>query len=63
MKYLSGVISSELKIFVRCKKHVSYFSSVYLHHIETDLYTRKQLKCDDFILSFLSFRSFDDCQT
>ena len=56
MKYFSCIISSELKIFVRCKKHVTYFSIVYLHFIETNLYTilltSKQLKCDKFFFVF-----------
>ena len=50
MKQYSCVISLELKIFARCKKHVSYFSSVYLNLIEIYLYTlslaSKLLKCD-----------------
>ena len=50
------VISSEIKIFARCKKQASYFSSVYLHLIKTDLYTislaSKLLKCDKFFVIF-----------
>ena len=56
MKYFAYVISSELKILSRGKKHVSYFSSVYLHLIETSLCTTslasKQLKCDGFFVVF-----------
>ena len=63
MKYFSCGISSELKIFACCKKHVSYFSSVYLHLIESNLYTMsvmsKKLKCDNFFRYFLFF---DECQ-
>ena len=56
VKHFSCVIWSELKIFARCKKHVSYFSSVYLYLIETDLYTislaSKLLKCYEFFVIF-----------
>ena len=56
MKYFSCIISSELKICAPCKNHVSYFNSVYLHLIETNLYTilltSKQLKCDKFFVVF-----------
>ena len=52
----SCVIASDLKIFPCCKKHVSYFSSMYLHLIETLLYTisleSKLLKCDKFFITF-----------
>ena len=56
VKHFSCVISSELKIFARCKKYVSYFSSVYTHLIETDLYTislaSKLLKCGKCFVVF-----------
>ena len=56
MKHFSCVISSVLKIFALCKKHVSYFSGVYRHLIETYLYTislaSKQLKCDESFVIF-----------
>ena len=56
VKRFSCVISSELKIFACCKKHVSYCSSIYLYLIETDLYTislaSKLLKCYEFFVIF-----------
>ena len=56
VKHFSYVISSEMKIFARCKKHVLYFSSVYLYLIETDLYTisfaSKLLKRYEFFVIF-----------
>ena len=39
LKHFSYVISSELKIFARCKKNILYFSSMHLRQTETDLYT------------------------
>ena len=62
MKHVSCVISSELKIFARYEKHMSYFSSVYLHLITNDLYTislaSKLLKWDEFS----SFSIWDEFQ-
>ena len=56
VKHFSCVISLELKIFARCKKHVSYFSSVYLNLIEIYLYTKslasKLLNCDRYFVIF-----------
>ena len=56
MKHFSCVVSLVLKIFARCKKHVSYFSSVYLHLIKIYPYTislaSKLLKCDQFFVIF-----------
>ena len=51
VKYFSCVISLELKIFASCKKHVSYFSSVYLNLIEISL-ASKLLNCDKFFVIF-----------
>ena len=55
-KNFSCVILLVLKIFARCKKHVSYYSSVYLQLIEIYLYTislaSKLLKCDDVFVIF-----------
>ena len=65
MEHFSRVISLELKIFARCKKHVSYFSSVYLNLIEIYLNTTclasKLLNCDGFfvIFEFLTNIKFD----
>ena len=59
LKHFSCVISSKLKIFACCKKHMSYFSSGYQHLIKPDLFTislaSKLLKCDEIfvILDFL----------
>ena len=43
-------------MFACCKKHISYFRNIYLHIIETDLYTislaSKLLKCDEFFVIF-----------
>ena len=56
VKHFSCVISSELKIFACCKKHMSYFSSGYLHLITPVLYTislaSKLLKCNEFFFIF-----------
>ena len=55
VKHFSCVISSELKIFARCKKHVSYFTKVYLSSYRNrSVYSMadKLLKSDKF-LSFL----------
>ena len=56
LKQFQCVISSELKVFAWCKKHMSFDSSIYLHLIETDVYTislaSKLLKCDDFFVIF-----------
>ena len=55
-KILNVTVSLELKIFARCKKHVSYFSSVYLNLIEVYVYTislaSKLLNCDGFFVMF-----------
>ena len=65
LKYFSCIISSELKIFARCKKNVLYFSSVHLHLIETNLYTislaRKLLRWNKCfaIFEFLMNVKFD----
>ena len=56
VEHFSCVISSELKIFAWCKKHVSYISSVYLYLTDPDLYTislaSKLLKCYKFFFIF-----------
>ena len=56
VKHFSCVISSELKVFACYKKHLSYFNSIYLHLIETDVYTislaSKLLKCDESFVIF-----------
>ena len=58
VKHFSCVISSEVKIFACCKKHMSYFSNIYLHLIETKLYrstislASKLLKCDECFVIF-----------
>ena len=56
MKQFPCVISLVLKIFALCKKHVSYFSSVYLNLIEIYLYiislASKLLKGDEFFVIF-----------
>ena len=56
MKHFSCVISLEFKIFAYCKKHVSYFSSVYLNLIEIYLYkislASMLLNCDEFFTIF-----------
>ena len=56
VKQFSFVILLVLKIFTCCKKHVSYFSSVYLNLTGIYLFTislaSKLLKCDKFFVSF-----------
>ena len=56
VKHFSCTISSELKIFARCKKHELYFGSVYLYLEETDMYTISLAKM------LRIFRFFDECQ-
>ena len=61
LKHFSCVISSELKIFARCEKHVLYFRSMHLRLIETDLYTIslaiKLLKGDECFAIFESLKN------
>ena len=60
MKYF--FISSELNTSARCKKkkkHMSYFGSVYLYLIATDMYT---ISLASKLLEFDEFSTFDESE-